>query len=59
MASSPARQNGSKPQNIYGNRINAGINPPHIKPRKEVVIGVSAQDVQISGSMTRLHGCRR
>ncbi len=23
------------------------------------MIGISAQDVQISGSMTRLHGCRR
>ena len=26
-----------------------------MKPRKEVVIGVSAQDVQISGSMTGGH----
>jgi hypothetical protein len=28
---------------------------PFIKPRKEVVIGVAAQDVQISGSMTGGH----
>ena len=30
------------------------FNPPFIMPRKEMVIGVAAQDVQISGSMT---GC--
>ena len=28
---------------------------PHIMPRMEVVIGVAAQDVQISGSMTGSH----
>jgi len=31
------------------------VNPPFIKPRKVVVIGASAQDVQISGSMTGSH----
>jgi len=29
--------------------------PLFIKPRKEAVIGVAAQDVQISGSMTGSH----
>ena len=58
MANSSARQNGSKLQNIYYSGINEGINPPHIMPRKEVVIGVATQDVQLSGSMIRLHGYR-
>jgi len=31
------------------------INPPSIKPRKDVVIGISAHDVQISDSMTGSH----
>jgi len=31
----------------------------NVTPRKEVVIGVAAQDVQISAYMTRLHGCER
>jgi len=60
MVTSSASHNGNKkPQNTDHSEMNVEINPPHIKPRKEVVIGVAAQDVQISGSMTRLHGCRR
>ena len=31
------------------------LNSPFIKPRKEVVIGIYAQDVQISGSMAGGH----
>ena len=31
------------------------INSPYVMPRKEVVIGVSAQDVQIRGFMTGSH----
>ena len=31
------------------------VNSPFIKPRKEVVIGASAQDVQISSFMTGSH----
>ncbi len=36
-------------------KINGETNSPLIKPRKEVVIGVSAQDVQINGFMTGGH----
>jgi len=36
-------------------KVNEGITPPHVMPRKEVVIGASAQEVQMSGVET---GCR-